>query len=180
MEYFSNVGQEGLESIRIGGLMIDQLNWVQAAHIKSQLPLVEDTRRQNKIEAILKKYPHQKVAYLESRKRECLENIERIKKTKGEQETMISEYTVHIANCKMRDQLLQEETDPETIKAIKKKYVPYNVQAMAQQIIQCKESIERCDEVIETEHKSIAELSDYIGRCTMRDHELKNLNVKIG
>ena len=71
----SNAGQVGIDSIRIGGLEISELPMIQAAHAKQQLPLAIDNQKKQKIKEVLKRFPTQKVPYLEGVIKECQNNI---------------------------------------------------------------------------------------------------------
>ena len=178
-----NVGQTGIASIRVGGMKLDTLPIAEAAIAKQQWSEKQAEETRNKIQDILGKYPKPTVLYLESRITECQENIQRIKKLKSEQDQMISDYSAHISMCKYRDTELEKldpERDREEVKKLKIKYPPYNVDAMRQQIEQCKEAILRCDVVVDAENKSIAELSGVLSLCKQRDAELKQYGVKVG
>lgn len=178
-----NIGETGLASIRIGGMKLDTLPIAEAAIAKQQWSEKQAEDTKNKIEAILGKYPTQTVAYLSSRITESRENIQRIKKLKGDQEQMISDYSGHISMCKYRDDevaKLDPEQDKEAIKKLEVQYPPYDVKAMKQQIEQCKEAMFRCDLVVDAENESIAEMSGVLALCKQRDAELKQFGVKVG
>ena len=178
----SNVGELGIESIRIAGMKIKDLPMVAGAHAKRGLPLAIDTERQNAIENILNRFPPQRIDYLEARVRECQAKITQLQQTKAEQSKIITDYTGHISMCKYRDEQLEKlnSEDPgeaAQIKDLKKRFPPYSVPAMQQQITQCEEAIGRCNDVIEKEYNSIAELQRVIGECTERDRQLNNLGA---
>ncbi len=180
-----NIGQTGLESIRIGGMTLDTLPMVESALTKQQWPMIKKANKKQEVENILGKYPKVKTVYLLSRITECEENIKRIRELINSQNTMINEYSAHISLCKFRDDQLKQlnpDTEAEVvqIKALKKQFPPYNVEAMHDQIKLCKEAIERSDVVIDTEHNSIAELKEVITKCHQRDAELKPYGVTIG
>ena len=180
----NNIGISGINSIRIGDMLIEDLPIAESAIAKQQLPLVEDTERQNKINHILVGYPKQRVSYLESRIRESESNIHRINEMKVQQQKMISEYTTQITLCRYRDDEIGriDEDDPdreEKIKNLMKRFPPYKVDAMQQQIIQSTEAIERADEVIAQEYKSIADVKEVKALCEQRDLKLKNLGAKV-
>jgi len=172
-----NIGQIGLESVRIGGMKVCDLPIGEQARTIPQLRLVEDTERQNKIEGIIAKYPKQRVGYLAARVKECNENITRLQTTLAEQNKLINEYTAQISLCEFRDKELAKTSDEVEIKSLKKKYPPYNVDAMNKQIDQSRESIERIDVVIKKEFDSISELNEVMMKCSQRDTELKALGV---
>lgn len=180
----SNIGQEGVESIRIKGKRIEDLPLGQGNEAKEQLPDAIETQRINKIEGVIAKFPKQRIDYLDSRIVECKGNIDRMMKTITEQNQMISDYKGHIAMCKHRDTLIerqecklinkkitQEEFD-EDKKLLNKQFLPYDVAAMEQQIVQCEEGIERCNEVIKRENLSVTEFSEVRALCVHRDLEL--------
>lgn len=179
-----NIGVEGTASIRIGDMQICDLPIAESAIDKQQLPLAEDVERQNKINNILAGYPTHRISYIESRIHECEVNIMRIGQMKTEQSAMISEYTGQITLCKFRDEEIARiaEDDPEKdakIKDLFKRFPPYKVKAMNQQIVQSTETIERGDEVIASEYKSIAELREVRALCEQRDIKLRHLGAKV-
>lgn len=175
----SNIGETGVKSIRVGGMRIAELAFVNFAHVRHQIPLAEDTERQNRIEAVLAGAPKQRVSYLKGRIREAEENIKRINQLRGQQSQMISDYEGEIALCKYRDTEIAKTTDEAKIKELKKKFPPYNVEAMQTQITQCHESIERCDEVVTKEQDSIKEMQGVMTLCEKRDSDLKNLGARL-
>lgn len=180
----SNIGEVGVESIRIKGKRIEDLPLGQGNQAKEQLPAAIEQERINKIEGINAKYPTLRIDYIDSRINECKQNIERVQGTMAEQATMISEYEGHIAMDKYRngeiqkweDKFLLNEIDAETLKAEKKalfkRFLPFKVPALEQQIVQCNEAIERCNGVIKAEHDSIAEFTEARALCKQRDIEL--------
>lgn len=173
----------GVESIRLGGKSIEELNIVEFAHARQDLPAAYKAEKENKIKAIRTKYPKHSINYLTSRVTECEENVKRINALKIEQQTMISEYNTHVGLCDHRDKelaKLDSAKDEETIKALKKQFPPYNVEAMKNQITQCFEAIERCDHVVAQEYASIAELQGVMSLCLQRDIELRGLGEKVG
>ena len=180
-----NIGETGLASIRIGGMKLDTLPIAEAAIAKQQWSEKQAEDIRNKIEDILGRYPTHRVTYLESRIAECQDNIVRVRKLKAEQEQMINDYAGHIGMCNHRDREL-EKLDPDNpvdaaaIKDLKRRFPPYTVEAMKQQITQCKEAILRCDVVVDAENKSIAELNGMLALCKQRDSELKQFGVKVG
>lgn len=103
----SNIGEEGIDSIRIGGMKIEDLPMANAADVKAQMPLVHDTIRQNKIEDLIAKYPKQKVDYLQSRMKECSLNVDQQTKFKGEMGLKIQDYQGKISMDGYRDAQLK-------------------------------------------------------------------------
>lgn len=179
-----NIGVEGVESIRIGDMQICDLPIAEGAIAKQQLPLAEDTERQNKINNILGGYPTHKVSYLEARIKEAETNIVRISQMKAEQAAMISEYTSQITLCKFRDEEIaridEDDTEKDTkVKELFKRFPPYKVEAMTTQITQSSETMERGDEIIAQEYKSIADLREIRALCEQRDIKLRHLGAKV-
>ena len=175
-----NIGVSGPESVRLNGMRVENLPIAEGVRAKTQIPLVHEADRKTKIECVKARYPKASVPQLEARVVECHDNIERIKNFRDKQQSQISEYTSQLAMCKYREGEVAKigDDDPnriEKIKDLKKRFPPYDVEAMKTQIVQFTEGCERCDDVIKQEHKSIAELSEAIGRCKQRDLELKAL-----
>ena len=180
----SNIGQEGIESIRIAGKHIDDLPIGQGNEAKAGLADAKETARMNSINTINAQYPKHRVDYLASRITECQGNITRINTSKSEQANMISEYAGHIKLCEHRDKeidrlgkalidgALDDKTHKAQLRILKLNFPPYNVEAMEAQIIQCQEAIERCDIVIGAENESIREFTDVMAQCRIRDTEL--------
>lgn len=183
----SNKGQVGVESIRIGGMTLQTLPIAEAAITKQQWPEVLANAKRQEIEDILAAHPKPSVSYLKSRVLECEETISKIQKLKVDQAAMISEYTSQIGLCKFRDKEIEnhknagvsEEAMKEIVKDLKRKYPPYDVEAMQAQISQCKEAIERADYVIKQEYDSIAEMKEVMTHCKIRDEKLKPYGVTV-
>lgn len=179
-----NIGIKGVDSIRLGDMKICDLPIAEGACAQRQIPLAEDAERKAEIENILAGYPKQKVGYLNSRMRECEENVVRVGQMKSQQSAMISEYTSQISLCKFRDDEIakiaedDEERDAK-IKDLFKRFPPYKVPAMEQQVIQSNEALQRADEVIAKEYASIAELREIKGLCEQRDNKLRHLGVRV-
>jgi hypothetical protein len=178
----SNIGTTGFDSIRIAGMRVQDLPMVPGAHAKFQLPLFQDSERQNKIEDVLNKFPKQSVMYLKSRITEAEENAKSINALKTQNNQKISEYTSALTLCELRDKQIAAipDDDPDRddkIKTIRKNLPPYQVEAMRDQLIQFAEAIQRCDEVIAQEYSSIAELREVMALCEQRDSELRNLGA---
>ena len=178
----SNIGQTGVESIRLGGMRVDNLPIAEGAITAQQMPQKRQEERDNKVEAILAKYPKQSLAFLRGAIRECEATIKNVRGLKADQEKMINDYSGHISLCAYRDSELKSldpEEDAEKIKELKLKFPPYNVKAMKQQIQLCKEAIIRSDVVIDKEHDDIAKFNGLITRCQQRDRELRELGVVV-
>jgi len=180
MKSTPNIGETGAKSIRLGGMKMEDLPLAEAASAKPQLPDVEENEKQDEIMNIRASFPKQSVAYINSRIKECEENVVRIGQIKGEQQALINEYTSYISLCRHRDKELSKTTDEAERKEIKKAFPLYNVEAMQAQIEQSIDSINKTDEVIAREYQSIAELRELIGTCQQRDNRLTKLGVKIG
>jgi len=184
MKTTKNIGISGVDSIRIGEMKICDLPIAESAIAAQQIPLSEDVERQNKIADVLRGYPTHKVGYLTSRMHESELNIVKIGEMKSQQSVLISEYTAQITLCQFRDKqiALIDDLDVDKdakIKQLFKDFPPYQVDAMTQQIIQSKESIERADSVIASEYNSIAEMRELKGLCEQRDTVLRNLNAQV-
>lgn len=184
MRKTDNIGITGVDSIRIGDMKICDLPIAESAIAKQQLPLAEDVERQNKINNILAGYPTHSLKYLNSRILECEMNILRIGEMKNQQSKMISDYTAQITLCKYRDdeiaRLDEDDPDRETkVKDLFKRFPPYQVPAMEQQLVQSTEAIDRADGVIATEYASIAEMRELKGLCEQRDLKLRYLGAQV-
>jgi hypothetical protein len=179
----SNIGLTGIQSIRIGGMTMDTMPMREAALTKQQWPDIEEAARTQEIANIKAEYPTQRISYLKSRVVEAECNIKRIRGLINDQNTMINEYSTHIGLCEFRDKeisRLDPDEDSDQIQTLKKQFPPYNVDAMKQQIEQCREAITLSDRVVDEEHKSIAELKDTITLCRLRDDKLKKYGAEIG
>ncbi len=177
MQKTSNIGQTGVESIRIGGMLISDLPMAELASARTQIKLALDTERQSKIDGVVKASPTQSIDYLESRAKEATHNVKRIQDMKEREQKTINEYLGTIKLCEHRDREIAKF--PIREKELKLQFPPYNVDAMRQQIVQSTETMVRCDDVIAQEYRSIAEIREVIGRCKARDIELRNLGVHI-
>jgi hypothetical protein len=174
--------ETGLPSMKIGGKSLDELPMVAAAHAVQGLPMFMQTDKENEEKAIRARYPRPSIAYVDSRIAEAKENVFRVGQLRVDEISRINEYTSHIALCEHRDKLiaaLDKDKDQEAIKVLKKQYPPYDVEAMKQQIEQSKEATVRCEEVIQKENDSVAELREARALCLQRDAELRKLGVKI-
>lgn len=179
----SNIGEIGVESIRIRGKKIENLPLGQGNEAVAGLAAARAAERLNNINTINADYPKHRIDYLLSRINECRENITRINNTIGQQSTMINDYKGHIGLCTYRDKemakledasklTLGEDDYKAQIKDLKKRFPPYNVDAMNKQIVQCNEAIERCNDVIKQENDSINEFEGVLALCRKRDIEL--------
>lgn len=161
---------KGVNSIRLRGKRIGELPLGTGNEAVAQLPDAIKQERLNNIATINAKFPTLRIDYIDSRIVECRENIDRVNDTKTAQATMIEEYTGLIAQCEHRDKEIERLPDQE--KELRKQFPPYDVAAMRAQIVQCKEAIVRCDDVVRQEHDSITEFSQARALCVQRDKEL--------
>lgn len=177
-----NIGKTGIDSIRIANTRIEDLPFVAKEQSKSGIALAMETEKQNRIDVVEAKYPAESIAYLDGWIKEVNSNIKNIQNLKTEQSNIITDYTGHISMCKYRDEELAklDETVPgelEQIKILKNRFPPYNVEKMEQQIQMCRDSLDRCDDVIEKEFKTLSMLQERRSLCEMRNKELAALGV---
>lgn len=194
----SNIGQTGVESIRLNGCKVEDLPIAEAARVQPQIALAHDTERKNKIAGVLKKYPTQRVDYLEGRIREAKHSQESMANLALAEQQRIMEYQGHIEMCKHRDReiarlqadtalvgsypqtatltLLQEDADA-AIKALKIQF-PYVIDRLEAQIEISQASIERFNKVVQRESHDIDEMGQVLGLCKQRDLELRNLGAR--
>lgn len=180
----SNIGQTGVESIRLGGMRIDDLPIGEAAKAKLQLPEALAVERQNNIESIKARYPQQDVKYLESRIREARGMIAQFRQQRDNIVNQCTEYRMLLRDAEKREKeiadaknrLTGEELKAE-IKTLTAKYGPWQVEGLKSQLIQFDEAIKRFDATIEREQASINELTELLGECRSRDKELTRLGA---
>ena len=177
----SNIGVKGPESLRLKNKKIEDLPLGQNNEARAGLKDFLKTHRETQKENIIAKFPKHKIEYLKASIKECELNIQKIKNFKLELKSQITEYRELIKDCNYRDQELEKLSDnnPEDKKAMKElrlKYPPYNIDAMQQQIDQFYESIDRCDNVIEQDYKSIAEIKEVLALVNQREKELSNID----
>lgn len=180
---------KGVDSIRIRGKRIEELPLGTGNEAKAQLPLAIEQERLNAIATVNAEFPKHRIDYLLSRVKECEENKDRMHKTIEQLSTMSSEYKGQIKMCEHRDYEIAKlrkahgspgnttEVRDAGIKALKKQFPPYNVEAMETQIVQNGEGIGRCREVIEAEDASIKEFTEVLTLCRQRDKELTKLGA---
>ena len=166
-----NIGQTGPESVRLRGVKIEDLPLGQGNEAVAQVPLLYASERANKVSAIKARYSKATVLYLQSRVKECHENITRTHDFKTGIATQMQEYNGLIAICGHRDKQLAGVTadttldtaaKSERIKELKKQFPLYDVAAMRQQITQFETSITKADAVVQQEYDSINELTAVI------------------
>ena len=178
----SNIGKTGVDSIRLGGMKIDNLPIREGALTAEQMPAKWAEERDNKVENIRAKYPKQSAAWVHGAIRECEATITSVRGLKADQDKMISDYSGHISLCAFRDTelaRLDPEKDKDEIKSLKLRFPPYDVKAMKTQIRLCKEAILRSDIVIDKEHNDISNFKALLTKIGQRDHELRELGVTV-
>lgn len=175
----SNKGQYGPESLRLKGMSVDELPIAEARVTLDQLPLVAAMDKQNKAEGIKARYPKQTIEWVDGALRECKANLINVRDLSKRAQREIDEYMGLNALCKHRNKLLKNETDTEKVKQINAQFPPYNVKAMKAQIGQFKQTINRCNDVMDKEQESIQMLSQLRVKCVERDEKLKMLGVTI-
>jgi hypothetical protein len=179
MEEALAVGETGEVSIRLGGLRIEDLPWWIQERLKPQLEMARNQELKQKALDILAKYPDQRADYLKARIDEAKKNSKLIAQQADKERTTIQEYTALIAQCEIRDEELAKTSDPDEQKAIKKRFPPWNVEAMHRQIFQCEQSIERCEAVIKQEQAAIEKLFEVRALCQQRDADLRAIGIHL-
>ena len=151
---------KGVDSIRIRGQRVEELPLGTGNKAKAQMPLAIEQERLNAIATVNAEYPTHRIDYLLSRIKECEENKQRMQTTVDQLNTMTSDYKGQISMCEHRDYEIAKlrkahgspgnttEVRDAGIKALKKQFPPYNVEAMEKQIVQNGEGIGRCRLVI--------------------------------
>lgn len=176
----SNIGQKGIESIRIDSNYISNLPLGQGNEAKSGLAEFIKTDKETQRNNIAAKFPKHKIEFLKAQLKECRGNIKKIKGYKQKLKDDIAEYRQLIKDCAFREAELakynsENPEDAPKMKELRLKYPPYNVEALQQQILQFEEGIERCDEVIESDFHSISEIEKVLTLVEHRDKELRNV-----
>lgn len=176
----SNIGQTGVESIRLNGMKVEDLPIAESARVQPQIAAAEETERRNKAEAVIKRYPTQRVDYLEGRIRECRKSMEGMHKLMLTEQERIQQYQGHVEMCKHRDRMLAKldpDRDADEIKALKIQF-PYVIDRLEEQIRISNESIERFQQVVRRETNDIEELNQTLSLCRQRDKELEALGMR--
>ncbi|MDB4490055.1 hypothetical protein N9045_00925 [bacterium] len=176
----NNVGQEGYESLRINGSKIGNLPLGQGEKARQGLAEFIKTEKQTKVNNIKAKYPNVSEAYIEAALKELKNNISRVKQMKNGMKDKIAEYSTLVTQSQVRDaqtaQLSKDNpAEAKQIKELLKKYPPYNVKALQDQIEQFEQSIDRCNSVLEREYESIAEFRGTLALIKQREIELRNI-----
>lgn len=99
----SNIGQTGIESIRIAGKELAELSVVDRMRARQQVELSEEERIERDI---TQKYPPYRVANLVSSINEMQQNILRFETAIAKEREDIAEFTTQLALCKQRDKEL--------------------------------------------------------------------------
>jgi uncharacterized coiled-coil DUF342 family protein len=186
-----NIGEVGVESIRINGQKIQSLPFVSSERVKDQIPLVLAHEKQQKIADILARYPRVTRDYVNARLRECTTAVEDFKRVKKETATKIADFTLLAQQqggesfTDIEDELyaIGARTDisieeKKTLIAERRANVSeYDPKNLYKQITQFQENIERLDDAIQAEQDSITELKVLLGQLQIRDAELKALGV---
>lgn len=176
-----NKGIIGPDSLRLGGMKVDELPFAAAHQTKAQLPEFYATEKLNKIARVKASYPKQTVDWCDGAIRECQGNMVNVNGLRKQAQESIEEYKALISQCKRRDRKVAEAEgqgmDEEGVKALKKSFPPYQVKPMKHQIGQFKATINRCDDVIVKEKASIEEVRKLRAACVERDRQLKALEL---
>lgn len=180
----SNIGQTGVESIRIGGMLPADLPIAESAQAKEQMPLAEEDAKKQLVKNIKARYPPQDVEYLRSRIREARGNIAKFQEQRNRIASSREEYRMLLHDVKKRDKRIrkaEEELGGDAleaeIKAATAEYGPWQRVGLERQLGQFGESIQRFEDVVKVEQKAIDELTELLGQCRARDKELVHLGA---
>jgi hypothetical protein len=186
-----NIGEVGVESIRINGQKIGSLPFGQSQRTADQIPLALAHEKQQKIADVLARYPRVTHEYIDSRLLECQNAIIDFSRVKKETQTKIKDFT-HLAQeqsgesfTDIEDELYEIgartdigiEAKKALIRERRQNVSEYDRNHLYQQITQFQENIERLDAAIQAENDSITELKVLLGKLEVRDAELKALGV---
>ena len=176
----SNIGQTGIESIRLGGKKIENLKVpIEAIIAQRQMQDVIENDRQNKIGEVKAKFPKQNTNFLKSKVEICRMNIRTIKQSIENWQREIISYKGFVMVCQERDKLLKSVINEEERKEVECDFPPYKVDALEQQISQFEDSIKLGEATIDREHSSIEELMGVIAQCEERDRQLRELGETV-
>jgi len=168
-----NIGVKGPDSLRLGGMKVDELPFAAAQQTKHQLPEFHATEKLNKIARIKARYPKQSVDWCNGAIRECHKNMLNVKNLRKTAQESIEEYKALIKQCKRRDRKIDEAEaqgkSEDEIRLIKKEFPLYQIKPMKHQIGQFKATMNQCDNVIEKEKASITEVRELQTVCEERD-----------
>lgn len=175
-----NIGEIGVESIRIAGKRIEDLAVpIEAIKAVQQLPEALETERQNKIANVRRRYPTADIDFLRSKIEGCHHNIRAMHQLIAKERSTVNEFSGIIALCNQRDKELSNAIGEMLVASIRGRYPPYETEAMEKQVKQCNDGIERAEVVIKNENKSIQEVAGAIAQCEERDYYLKELGEEI-
>lgn len=178
----SNIGDVGVDSIRLGGMTVDELPIAEAHLVKMQLPGARELERTAKIAGVRARYPQQDVGYLEARIREAKGMIATFRQQRDGVRSQREQYGILLTEAEKRDKeiahLADDDIRDECVKALREEYGPWEVEGLRNQITLFDESVARFDETIEREQASIDELSEVLGLCRARDKEIARLGER--
>lgn len=98
-----NEGQQGDESVRIGGKPLSELGVRERQEAQLQ---IDERNRRERHRAILAKYPKYKVEALQGQLKQCERNLVRMRGVVAQEESTIAEYKMWIRQCEQRDREL--------------------------------------------------------------------------
>lgn len=177
----SNIGVKGTDSLRLGGMAVDELPFAAAEQTKHQLPEFHATEKLNKMARIKARYPKQSVDWCIGAIRECHKNMLNVKGLRKRTQGSIDEYKALVSQCKRRDRKIKnaeaQGMSEGEIRLLKKGFPPYQVKPMKHQIGQFKATINQCDDVIDKEKASIEQIRELQRTCEERDKLLKVLET---
>ena len=184
----SNIGQTGVESIRLRGQKVEDLPLGTGNQALSELELARETERLVAIAEINKQYPSQRVDYLVARINECEENKNRMKALRTDILTRQQQYRDLVTRCDVRDRMLadhekarsevSEEYWEKRRREILKDWGRWDVDELHNQIKLDDESLERVEGVIGQEDDSIKEFTKVLTLCKERDRKLAEHGAK--
>ena len=186
-----NIGEVGVESIRINGQKIGSLPFGQSQRTAEQIPLALAHEKQQKIADVLARYPRVTREYIDSRLRECQTAIIDFTRVKKETQTKIADFTLLAQQqtgesfTDIEDDLyeigartdISHEEKKILIRERRANVCEYDRNNLYQQITQFQENIERLDAAIQAENDSTTEVKVLLGKLEVRDAELKALGV---
>lgn len=100
----SNIGETGIDSIRIGGKRIGDLSVVDRMRARKQVELSETER---KIRDVKAKYPPYSVPHLKAGIKEARENMFRFETAIKKENETITEFSKYLGLCEQRDKELR-------------------------------------------------------------------------
>ena len=176
----SNIGITGIDSIRFRGKTASELPLRESRIAQEGIVQFAKDQHQHKIEQTKARYPTIPIASIDGYLRECKANLKKTRDFVSEWESRRAEYLGLISMCKHRDKEIEKldpEADAEVIKDLKRRFPPYDVQAMLKQVKMFERDIKKGHEVCDTEIKQISELNKMRVQCEQRDQELESLGA---